>query len=521
MKSRLFALVALCALPLAGCGSGGGGGAGADADPAKLVPASAPLYAEATIRPEGGKRDDAEAAAKKLLRTDDPAKKAIQLFDKAVKSDKISWEKDFQPWLGQRIGVFATEFSNGGTFAVIAASKNEDKAKDTIHKAVANNDSTVGASKISKRKYKGVEYEYDVTDKDAGGIVDGYAVIGSEPGFRLVVDTSKGGRNITSNAEFRSGRAAAGADDSLANVWADPQKLLDAVGEMPQAGSALPVLRQVFAQVGNTAAAAFGADGDALRMDFATLGAPDTGAGKSGADVAGALPDDAWLAIGIADVGKGIRKGFSQFEQLGNFGGVDVGGMMNQFESQAGLNVKRDLLSWMGDAAVYARGSSLADLGGALTITSTNPARSRAAAKKIASVLHQYGASPRPADIPGYDNAYQIRFPGLPVAFFVAGSGERLSIGVNPDALEAVADPTSKLADAKSFDAAAKTLGSGIRPSVLIDFPRVVQLLEGLGVGNDSSYRQAKPYLEAIGVISAGAARDGETSKARVAVGLK
>ena len=520
MKSRLLVLFAVL-VPIAGCGGGGSGGAGGDADPAKLVPGSAAVYAEVTVRPEGSKRDDAEAAAKKLLKTDDPAAKAQQLFDQAVKSDKITWEKDFAPWLGQRMGVFATDFSNGGTYAIVAANTNDDKAKATIHRAVAENDSSAGAAKVSKRTYKDVEYEYDATDKDAGGIVDGYAVVGSEPGFKLVVDTSKGGQNITANKDFAAGRDAVGAEDSLANVWTNPQTLLDAIGNNPQAGQALPALRQFSAQLGRSAAAAFHAGGDALRMDFGALGAPAPTSDRSGADVAAGLPADAWLAVGIADFGKAVRKGVGQLTNLGNLGGVDVGGMMGQFESQTGLNLERDVLSWIKDAAFYARGKSLADLGVVFSATSSNPERSAAAPKRLASALHRFGARVRPADVPGYDKAYQVRVPPLPFAVFIAGSDERVSIGLNPKALSDVAAPTDKLGDAGSFDSASSALGDGIRPSVLVDFPTVVQLLEGIGLGNNPDYKKAKPYLDAIGVISAGGKHEGDTSKARLAVGLR
>src|SRR4051812_46188449 len=423
MKPRLLVVLAVL-VPLAGCGSGSGGGNG-DADPAKLVPASAPVYVEITARPEGSTRDDAEAAAKKLLKTDDPGAKAQQLFDQAFKDQGVSW-KDFEPWLGQRVGAFFTSFADKAQGAFVFASTDDGKAKDTLGKLLRKDDN--GKAQVSERKYKDVSYDYDATDQDALGIVDGYAVFGSESGFKQVVDTSKGAASITANKDFAAGRDAVGADDSLANVWANPQTLLDAIGANKQANQALPVLRQVFAQLGRSAAGSFLAGGDALKLNFAAIGAPESGAAKSGAQITGALPADAWLAIGLADVGNGLRKGLGQITNLGNLGGFDVGGVMSQFEAASGLNLERDLLSWIGDAAVYARGKSLADLGIVLTLTSTKPERSKAAPRAIAHALHQFGASVRPADVPGYDNAYAVRAPGLPFAFYVAGSEERVSL---------------------------------------------------------------------------------------------
>ena len=80
--TRAIALPLLCivsALAAAGCGESAG--AGGDADPASLVPASAPVYAEAAVQPTGELRDDALAAAGKLLRTDDPAGRLRQLVN--------------------------------------------------------------------------------------------------------------------------------------------------------------------------------------------------------------------------------------------------------------------------------------------------------------------------------------------------------------------------------------------------------------------------------------------------------
>ena len=81
VKSRLLAVLVVIAVPLvAGCGSSSSGSGTGTADPAAIVPSTAPLYVDISVRPSGKKGDDAKAAAQKLLQTNDPASKAQSLI---------------------------------------------------------------------------------------------------------------------------------------------------------------------------------------------------------------------------------------------------------------------------------------------------------------------------------------------------------------------------------------------------------------------------------------------------------
>jgi len=133
MKPRLLVvLVSLLALAaLAGCGSSSSSSGGSTgADPAKLVPAQAPIYIGATVRPDGQLGDDATAALKKLLQTDDPSLRrifppayvddaaandeyrrlmreellegkleALRVFEETAGADRLS-EEQLEAWLG-------------------------------------------------------------------------------------------------------------------------------------------------------------------------------------------------------------------------------------------------------------------------------------------------------------------------------------------------------------------------------------------------------------------------------------
>src|ERR671914_257462 len=87
LRAALTLLCVLVALTAAGCGESGSGGEGDG--PASLVPADAVLYAEAAIRPQGDAREDALAAAAKIMRNDDPATELQRLFDKLVADEGL------------------------------------------------------------------------------------------------------------------------------------------------------------------------------------------------------------------------------------------------------------------------------------------------------------------------------------------------------------------------------------------------------------------------------------------------
>src|SRR5919199_1613088 len=76
------------------------------ATPAALVPASAPLYAEAVLGGDSKEQSDAQAALARILRTSDPRGELVRLFDRG----NVDFARDVEPWLGHRVGAAALGF---------------------------------------------------------------------------------------------------------------------------------------------------------------------------------------------------------------------------------------------------------------------------------------------------------------------------------------------------------------------------------------------------------------------------
>lgn len=528
MRSRLPALLAAAALlPVAGCGNSGSTSGGPGADPAKVVPYNAPVYVEAVVRPDGDVGNGAKDALKKLLQTDDPGKKLVGLVNKQLAKDNLTWD-DLKEWLDKRVGIFVTDAAAATPqYGIVFGVTDAKKALEDI--------TVKPHGKVRTSQYKGVEIRSD-DESDAAAFGD-YVVTGKDAAVKAAIDTFKGGRPISDVADYSAARTAVKSDDALGTVYLDPQGLVDIISRATPPATdaadpnplsnpqALTFLRQAFAKVGRAAGVSLHASGDSVRIDGAGLGAKGA-ASTAAADNVAALPDDAWLALGFGDLGKSMSGVLAQLGQLSSVAGagsnLNFGTALRSFESKTGINLQRDLLSWMGDGAVYARGRSLADIGVVVTIRSKDAAKSRRAVGLLAQAITRAGGQARKATVPGYDTAVQIRLSQrVPISLFLASNGARFSAGINPQALSAVLDPPKTFGDGATYAAASKALGGELKPVFVLDFPTILSFLEGLGLSTNPGFAKVKPYLDALGTLSAGTARDGDVARFALALGLR
>jgi hypothetical protein len=510
---RSAAALAACAALLAGCGESGGD---PGADPASVVPSTAPVYGEVVVKPEGEQRDRAEALLGKILRTEDVGAKLKEAFDDSTKDDDVTYERDVEPWLGERFGAFLSSVGRGGEpqFGVVIATDDADAALKTLGK---------GERKRTERTYKDVKYTvYD--EGEVAGAVGDFVVFGSEAGFRAVVDTSKSsGDALSENEDFDKATTEAG-EDGLATIYIDPGALINTLASSGTIDrTAATGLRQAFVgAAGRAAAAKVRAEEENFAVELATIGAArSTAEGGDAAAAVAALPSDSWLALGLGNVGGRIDEMLQQAGQLGAVAGFDLEQVLDQLRQQSGIDLRRDLLSWMGDAAVFVRGTSVADIGGALIVSSKNAARSRAAVAKIGTFLERQGVPVRElSGTQGVDEGVRLRFEGAP-EIVIASAGERFLVAVGDSALRAALEPPQKLGDNERFQEAAGMLGEGFEPVFFFDLPSVLQLVEGAGLADDPDYRKAQPYLRAFTTIAAGGKRDGDVSRGRLVVGVR
>ncbi|HEX2105597.1 MAG TPA: DUF3352 domain-containing protein [Solirubrobacteraceae bacterium] len=505
---RLLALAVAplaAAAAIAGCGSSGAG----ETDPAGLVPASAPVYLEAVVNPDDQEAGDARAALSKILRTSEPGAKLVQLIDRGGRREGIRFEQDIEPWLGDRVGVGVLAFARReADTVVVAPSTDNDKAQEAIDKLLEGGD---------ERTYRDVDYLVDGDDGTAAGIVGDAVVIGTEPGFKSAVDASKGSSLAEADA-LKTARSTVSQERSgfaYLDVAGALRQAAGAAGDT--AAQAAPLLDPIAKSLPRTVGAALDMESDLVRVDSAAFGGPaNTEPARSGADALAALPADAWLGAGVGDLGQTLTSFLDGIASGGGLGGIGLEALLGQAQQATGLDIRRDVLAWMGDAGVFLAGTTSDDARGALVITSKDPAATRDTVQALRRLLA--GHDIEDLDAAGVDEGFLLRGDADRHDVLVAAARDKFVVALGRRALDETLAPGATLGSTAAFTDAAGRLGGGVRPEFFLDVERLTALLDAK---KGSEFDHVRPYFEAFGVAVAGSRRDDDGKRGRAIATLK
>ncbi len=465
----------------AGCGSSHG--TGTTADPAGAIPASAPLYAGAVVRPEGALKTAASGAGHALTHQADPYLSLVAALQ-TPGSASLNFGRDVAPWLGPHAGVFLSSLnasaessvgqlftvllrgllggsSTGYAFPFAAHGAQGAIVLDTSDVAAARSflDSRAKLAGAHPASYRGASYLL-TPEGLAFAIVDRFAVIGSDSGLRAVIDTTLGGPSLAHQPGYTKLLAVA-PSGALAHLYVNaggpassgasnggPSGPTGSAGTPGSAGAGglagLPGLlagsRQTnISLVPSTTSIAL--DADALASGPASSGGLLASA-SAGATAAGELPGESWLAVGLGNVAgtlgndvQGLRSLTSVAGGLGgsgaqgpSSGALSVKGLLEDILTPLSLlgansaEAKRDFASWMGSAGIFASGNGVAELRAGVVIASTNPALSRAAVPKLAALMHKAGSSVQPSSFPGAEASAAVYLNGFPITLNIVAA---------------------------------------------------------------------------------------------------
>ncbi len=372
---------------LAGCGSSSS--PGTSADPAGVVPASAPLYASAVVRPSGTLKDDATAAATTLTHQPDSYARLASVLQ-VPGSPPLTYSHDIAPWLGPNAGIFLSSLSStpsgtdeleqlltqvlqsgsssspsawpfgttGVQGAIVLDTRDGAKASSFISDEAQH----AGAHAAS---YRGVAYQA-TSGGDAFGIVDRLAVLGTVTGLHSVIDTSLGGPSLAHAADY-SKLLASAPSGVLANVYSNPAEsgAGSAAGSSKSAagagassvaggasGSGTPSLDGLVGLLSGerTANVSLVPSPSSIALDVdslaSTSGTTSSGgllasaAGPEGAQTLSELPGESWLAVGLGNVGVTLGGDVQALHSLASLI-TSLGGAGASAESStSGFNIK-------------------------------------------------------------------------------------------------------------------------------------------------------------------------------------
>lgn len=499
MRTRLIA--AALVLLFAGCG----GSKGSGDEPASIVPRSAYLYFEANLDPSGDQERAARSVVGALPGVGEPARRLQEQFDAYARErygrNAANFKRDIRPWLGKRLAGFALLPPHGRDqrrppSGLVAASRDAKKAAHWLFVVSRGEDER-------ERSYKGVRYlSTGGTEPKASAIVDGFVVVADEAAFKAVVDRGRGGALSERPAFARA--AARAKDDRLGLIWYDTHRLLDRLATRAGRGylrRALPAIRRLVPAEPLVLVAR--AKNKALVLDG------DVPAGKGGVltslfDEGGALmdqlPRDSLAVVGQPNFGDYMRKLLA----LSNAANGGYAGLRRRLRRQ-GLDIERDLLGWMTDAALFLRKDREGSLGGALVIQSGDPQPVYDGTYRLGRYLLRTGANVRDARLPGSDLAFALRDPGLGKPLYVAEAGKRMVIGYGADSARA-ALTVGGLGGDPRYEAAREHLGLDWAPAAYVDIQRLLPIVRR---GGTSATGVAGRFLESLRYLIVGGRHDG------------
>lgn len=509
-------LCVAAALAATAAALGGCGGDDREADePADLVPAQAPLYVEAVVRPGADQRAALEELAAPLLGGEALDETLVGLIDEGFAEDAdpgraATWARDVRPWLGERAGVFLTSVEPEPEWALVVEVRDEAAARRALDRITDADDN----QESERRTYEGVEYLL-YEDDAVAGVVGGHVVNGSEGGLRAAVDALEGDA-LADEDDFEGELEQTGARDALGYAYLRPDGLIAEIEDRTDRRQAEAFFDAVGLALDEPSTLTFDATGGVARADLA-LPLVRRSEGGDTSRLLAALPSDAWLRFASGDAGgwlSGVLTGFLRVGAIDDGDEDEVPELIDRLAS-AGLDVD-DL--GLGDVTVYAAGTRPGRLEVALAAAVEDRDSAKVLASGVVGALREHPTVPLPPGLrPGAEGG-QVKVPDLPSPLIVALSGDRLVFALGTDAARAALTTPATSADSPAGESE-RLLGAGVDVAGQLDLERLLALVAAFQSPPDPELAEARKVLRRLRPLALGARRDGGTLTLRLAAG--
>ena len=512
LTAPALVLLLLLALVASGCGgsskAAGGTGNGGGTDPATVAPPRSALYLSLVVHPQGTTKANVEQLGRTILATSDFPSELKRLIAKAsAGTNDLDFARDIEPWLGDRIALALPNLANNDDGLLIAATTDDGKARAGMAR---------GITSPADATYRGVRYQHSADGKQAGGVVDHLALYGTEADVKRAIDASQGASLSETSAYKAAVERLPG--DALATGYLDLRSAITTAGAAAGQGAATGLFGSVLGNgVAGVGLGAY-ADADAIRLEVAVPGTGAIGGGLSGGDAASSLegaPAGAWFGLGLGNVGSSLGKLLDALSAGGGLGSIGVGALLGQAQQAIGLDIRKDLLAWMGSAHVFVSGTTRDTVGGALVVHSKDPAATRRAVDALSTSIPRLMGKNTVAQFSGPASGFSIAL-GKTTRATIAVKGDTFIIAIGDAAFKQALAGGNRLGDAPAFKASAGRL-NGARPVLYLDLQQVADLVASLG---GRKAQGAVDVLRRFTQLAAGGKADGDVSRATIVAGV-
>jgi hypothetical protein len=356
---------------------------GGGRQPDELAPKSTFAYAKLDLDPAANQKLAAREFFGKFPSLKKPSGDEENVFESLLAQmfegeENFKYETDVKPWFNKRVGIAGFRASSGPTAVVIIQSKDDEKARKAMDKAVA------------EAKKDDDEFAYKIEK--------GYVVVGdTQAHVDEAVTQSKQG-SIKDNPTYKDDIDRLDGDQ-VAVAWVDLAQVFDVVkNEIPDAGL---IPNAITDQLKGRFVAGLHMDGDYAEMTGYMIGVPQQGTPPPAneAKLLKNLPSGTIAAVSVNGLGEGVKQSLNQLGTLG----MDPEQFIGPFLQELGLSLDNDILPLLGDQAVVSLGglpTGPEDVAAGLVSTVKDPASAKTSGSKIAAALTDLGV-PVQADVQG------------------------------------------------------------------------------------------------------------------------
>jgi hypothetical protein len=517
MKARL--VLGLCALGAALALSACGGGSGSDGgtDPAAVAPTGSPVYVEAALRPKGDVKSNLEALAREVAGVDDLGGTIVEKLEESARGDgePFDYEKEVEPWLGERAGVFFERYDGDDFqgYGVAVQTTDAAAAEDFVDKRASESDEPA-----EDGSYEGVDYKVDPEDGTTIGVVGELLVVAQDlQTFKDAVDASDGEALAEVDA-FQSATSELPAE-RLADFYVDVGALVKQSGSSvdPQALRTFGAAGVDLSEATVSGSLVPGSDRAELEVTSPVTSPGNASAGNA-TELLESMPGDSFAALASPDFGKTIKRLVDLIDENGIEGEIPPH-QLKKGLAQSGIDVER-IAGSLGDLAVFVEGSSKSTLGGALVVTTDG-------SSEVSNFISTLGLLLRSSDDPGVRaiggkaHGFSVSTPEIgrkPLVLLTDGDRIAIAYGL-PAAKSGLESGGRTLADNAEFQEAKSALGD-MAIGGFVDGPGALRLVKSLVPAGEAEFEEARPYLSKVSYVGIGGKTEGDRSNAKLIVGF-